>query len=134
MKDKEKTKEQLINELANLRQRISIFKKSEAERKVMQETRIHTEMMEVIEQIARGLGHELRNPLGNIKNAAYFLNMTLKNPEPKAKEALEILERNVVKSERIIGSLLLFVNQKTPNWHKTDVNEVLKRALSRITG
>lgn len=95
----------------------------------MPETRIHTEMMEVIEQIACGLGHELRNPLANIKNAAYILNMTLKNPESEVKEALEIIERNVVKSEKIIDSLLLFVKQKTPDGQTTDVNEVLKKAL-----
>jgi len=131
LKDKDKTKEQLINELVNLRQRISLFKKSEAEREVLQERRIHTKTMELIEHIARGLGHELRNPLGAIKNVAYFLNMTLKNPESETKEAIEILERNVLKSERIIGHLLLFVNQKKPHWKKTDVNEVLKKALSR---
>jgi len=129
MKDIEKTKEQLINELVNLRQRISIFERSETERRVMHETRIHTQMMEVIEQIARGLGHKLRNPLANIKNAAYFLNMTLKNPESEAKEALEILERNVAKSEKIIDSLFLFVKQKTPNRQRTDINEVLKALL-----
>ncbi len=129
MKDKQKTKAQLIDELSNLRRRISISEKSEAEREIMPETLIHTQMMEVIEQIARGLGHELRNPLASIKNAAYILKMTLENPESEAKEALEILERNVVKSEKIIGSLLLFVRQKTPDWQTTDVDELLKKAL-----
>ncbi len=130
VKDKEKTKEQLINELVNLRQQNSLFEKSKAERKVLQETRIRKKTMGVIESVARGLGHELRNPLAAIKLVGYFLNMSLKNPESETKEALEILERNVAKSEKIIVSLLLFVNQKEPFWQKTDVNEVLKKTLS----
>jgi len=123
MKDKAKTMEQLINELATLHQRISIFEKSEPEHGSMPETRIHTKMMEAIEQIACGLGHELRNPLANIKNAAYILNMTLKNPESEAKEALEIIERNVVKSEKIIDNLLKYKCSKSKIYKKRRKNE-----------
>jgi signal transduction histidine kinase len=77
------------------------------------------------------VGHELRNPLGAIKNAIYFLNMVLEEPEPEVKETLEILQKEVATSERIISSLLDFARAKPPARRKVDLNHVIKEALSR---
>ena len=41
------------------------------------------------------MGHELRNPLGAISNAVYFLDMVLEEPDPEVKETLEILQKEV---------------------------------------
>jgi len=98
-----------------------------------QEQLVHQERLAVIGQLAGGVGHELRNPLGAIKNAAYFLHMVLERPESKVKESLEILEKEVATSERIIGSLLDFARPKPPTRRKIDVNDVVREALSRTS-
>jgi signal transduction histidine kinase len=98
-----------------------------------QEQLVRQEKLAVIGQLAGGVGHELRNPLGAIKNAAYFLNMVLEKPEAKVKESLEILENEVATSERIIGSLLEFARPKSPARRKVDINEVVREALSRTS-
>ena len=98
-----------------------------------QEQLVRREKLAVLGQLAGGMGHELRNPLGAIKNAAYFLNMVLEEPDPEVKEALEILEEEVGTSERIISSLLDFARPKPPIRRKVDVNHVLREALSRTT-
>jgi PAS domain S-box-containing protein len=103
------------------------------ERKEMQERLLLSEKLAVLGQLAGGVGHELRNPLGAIKNAAYFLNMALEEPEPEVKETLQILEKEVATSERIISSLLDFARPKPPTRRKVDVNDVLQEALSRVT-
>jgi signal transduction histidine kinase len=77
------------------------------------------------------VGHELRNPLGAIKNAAYFLNMALEQPEPEVRETLEILKREVATSEHIISSLLDFARPKPPIRRKVNINEVVQETLSR---
>jgi len=96
-----------------------------------QERLVRQEKLAVIGQLAGGVGHELRNPLGAIKNASYFLNMVLEKPEPKVKESLEILEKEVATSERIIGSLLDFARPKPPTRKQVDINDVVREALSR---
>jgi len=49
--------------------------------------------------------------------------MTLKNLESEAKEALEIIERNVVKSEKIIDNLLKYKCSKSKIYKKRRKNE-----------
>lgn len=96
-----------------------------------QEELVRKERLAVLGQLAGGLGHELRNPLGAIKNAAYFLNMVLENPESEVKQALEIMEKEVDTSERVISSLLGFAHPKPPTRRKVDINHVVQEALSR---
>ena len=98
-----------------------------------QEKLVRQEKLAVLGQLAGGVGHELRNPLGAIKNAAYFLNMALEQPEPEVKETLDILEKEVATSERIISSLLGFARPKPPIRRKVDINEVIQGALYHIT-
>jgi signal transduction histidine kinase len=96
-----------------------------------QEELIRQEKLAVLGQLAGGVGHELRNPLGAISNAAYFLNMVIEEPDPEIQETLEILDKEVRTSERIISSLLDFARTKPPTWRKVDINEVVQEALSR---
>jgi len=103
------------------------------ERKEMQERLVRSEKLAVLGQLAGGVSHELRNPLGAIKNAVYFLNMALQEPEPEVKETLEILEKEVGTSERIISSLLEFARPKPPTRRQVDINDVVREALSRTT-
>jgi PAS domain S-box-containing protein len=97
-----------------------------------QEQLVRREKLAVLGQMAGGVGHELRNPLGAISNAAYFLNMVLEEPDPEVKETLEILEKEVKTSEVIISSLLDFARAKPPTRRKVDINDVVQEALSRI--
>ncbi len=51
------------------------------------------------------LGHELRNPLTPIRNAAHVLGR-IASPEPKVRWAQEIIERQVVHLTRLVDDLL----------------------------
>ena len=92
---------------------------------------VRQEKLAVLGQLAGGVGHEMRNPLGAIRNAAYFLNMALKDPEPGIKDAIGILEREVLTSDRIISSLLDFARPEPPTRINVDINDVVRTALSR---
>lgn len=100
------------------------------DRKRMQEQLLRQEKLAVLGQLAGGVGHELRNPLGVIKNSAYFLNMALESPDPEVKETLELLEKEVAAAERIITSLLDFARVKPPLRRKVDIQQILRETLS----
>ena len=97
-----------------------------------QEQLVRREKLATLGQLAGGLGHELRNPLGAIKNAIYLLNMALEDPEPEVKETMEIIEKEVGISQRVITSLLDFARPKPPTRHIVDINDVVEAAMSRV--
>lgn len=101
-----------------------------SERKQMQKQLMRAEKLDILGQLAAGISHELRNPLGAIKNAAFFLNMTLEEPMQEVKETLELLEKEVATSERIISSLLDFARAKPPIRRKVNIAKIIKEALS----
>jgi PAS domain S-box-containing protein len=98
---------------------------------VAQDRLVRQEKLATLGQLAGGVGHELRNPLGAIKNAAYFLNLALPKPEPEVKETLDILHREVAASERIIGSLLGFARPRPPARQPVEINALVREALAR---
>ncbi len=118
----EKYREQL-EELVEVRTR---------ELREIQEELVRKEKLAVVGQLGAGIGHELRNPLGSIKNAAYFLNMAIDQPDPEVKEALEILQKEVQNSTQIISSLLDFASPKTPFLRLANINEIVRDAFSGV--
>jgi PAS domain S-box-containing protein len=98
-----------------------------------QEQLVRKEKLAVLGQLAGGVGHELRNPLGAISNAVYFLNMVLEEPDPEVQETLEILQKEVKTSERTISSLLDFARTKSPVWRKVHLKDIVQEVLSDAT-
>ncbi len=94
---------------------------------------VRREKLATLGQLAGGLGHELRNPLGAIKNAIYLLNMVVEDPDPEVKEALDIIEKEVGISEGVITSLLDFARPKAPTLrHLVNINDIVEAAVSRV--
>ena len=98
-----------------------------------QEQLVRQERLAVLGQLAGGIAHELRSPLGAIKNAAYYFKMVVENPSPDAREMMEILDQQTDVSARIIGSLLDFAGPKTPNLQPAQLARVIEAAICQCT-
>ncbi|MCP4519125.1 MAG: PAS domain S-box protein, partial [Delftia sp.] len=96
-----------------------------------QEQLVRREKLATLGQLAGGVAHELRNPLGAIGQAAYFLNMVLPEPDTEVRQVLGIMEREVKRSVEIIHSLLDFGRTAPPVRWEVDVNDIVQAALSR---
>lgn len=101
------------------------------ELKEAQDRLLRAERLAITGQFGASVGHELRNPLGVIKNSAYYLKMKLGNADEKVKKHLKIIEREISISNKIINDLLNFTGVKEPTLQETDVNFLVKEALSR---
>jgi len=103
------------------------------ELKNLQEELIKSAKFSVIGQLASAVGHELRNPLGVIKNSVYFLNMMLKDvADEKIVKHLKILDKKVNSANVIISDLLYLTKQKAPTLKLTDLNKTVTNALSNL--
>ena len=96
-----------------------------------QEELVRKEKLATLGQLAGGVGHELRNPLGVIKNSVYYLNMVLPHDE-KIRKHLGILDREVANSNRIVTELLDFARVKTPVREAAHLVTIARAAVERL--
>ena len=67
---------------------------------------VKSERLTAIGELAGMIGHDLRNPLAGIKNATFFLKKKDTNFSEQAKEMIEIINKCVEHSNKIINDLL----------------------------
>lgn len=95
----------------------------------MQEQLVAQERLAVLGQLAGGVGHELRNPLGVIANAVAFLQMVQTDAPPKIQEYLTIIEQEVRRADRIITDLLIFARHPQPQPREVRLGALLQQVL-----
>lgn len=74
---------------------------------------IQKEKLATMGQLAGGVGHELRNPLGVINNAVHYLKAILPEDDEKTVEYLDVISDEIHKSSKIIADLLSFAKEET---------------------
>ncbi len=93
--------------------------------------------MAAVGTLASGVSHELRNPLGAIKNAVYFLKRKLSKKElpdidEKVVQFLDIMDNEINRSTKIINDLLGFARVTKTIKSSSDITIVINEALSRV--
>jgi PAS domain S-box-containing protein len=99
------------------------------ELKDAQKMLLHQERMSTLGQLARGMAHEMRTPLGAIKNAAYFLDMVMEDQDEDVNEAIQILNKEVGTSVQIIDSLLEYAYPNEPVKRKVEISDILESVV-----
>jgi len=107
---------------------------------VLENSRVYAQMKErdrlaVLGQMAAGLAHEIRNPLGAIKGAAQLLadppeGLSL---DPASREFLGIILEEVDRLDRVVGSVLDLSRSHDGASVPTDVNAIVRRTLQILS-
>ena len=127
------------------------FVRSMAERKRMEkELREHSERLEylvekrtselqeaermaAIGELAAMVGHDLRNPLTGIMGATYFLKKKYASiNDVDTDKMLDIIERNIEYSNKIVNDLLDYSKKIQPELHRMDLRWILDDALESL--
>ncbi|MCM2359632.1 MAG: PAS domain-containing protein, partial [Geobacteraceae bacterium] len=96
-----------------------------------EEELVRKEKLSILGQLSGSVGHELRNPLGVMSNAVYFLKMVLTDADETTREYLDIVKREIDNSQRIITDLLDFARTKTPQAQAVAARDLIHESLGR---
>jgi signal transduction histidine kinase len=96
------------------------------------------EKLAVIGQLSAGMAHDLRNPLGAIRNATYLLKKELGANgvlagNVKLNNCIEIIDNQVNKSNQSITDLMDFGKLKDAKMVETRLDEVLDQVLETLS-
>jgi len=112
-------------------------KQAEEALKEAQERLIRSERLAAIGQLASGVGHELRNPLGAIKNAVLYVRRKiakseLSATEPRVLEFLDIIDEEIGSANKVITDLLDFARVTKPTVSLINVGSIIKDAINHV--
>jgi PAS domain S-box-containing protein len=102
------------------------------ERKRLEHQLLKSEKLAAIGEVAAMVGHDLRNPLTGIAGATYYLKMKLDSKGDKKKEMLELIEKDIEYSNKIINDLLEYSREIRLELTKTTPGFAVKEALSMV--
>jgi PAS domain S-box-containing protein len=129
-----------INEIKRAEEEISLMN-AELEQRVEERTRelheaqeqlVRKEKLAVLGQIAGSMSHELRNPLGVINTAIYYLKTVQPDAGGKIKRYHAIIQQEVHNAEKIISDLLNFVSNNTAERKPVSIPELVQRVIERF--
>jgi signal transduction histidine kinase len=132
MKNRGKTKAELIRELEGLRKKIArmernqcVFEKAE---KKLQTQLTEYEKLSALGRLTANVAHEIRNPITVIGGFAERLKKTL-SAGTREKEYAELLGLEVKRLEAILRDVLLFSNRPFFLKEKQDINRIVIESL-----
>lgn len=98
---------------------------------------LRTEKLAAVGQLAASVGHELRNPLAAIRNAHTYISRKLASAnasgtDPRIAQFLEVMDRELSASSKIISDLLDFARERPPSLQPCPLRPLVTEAISVV--
>ena len=106
------------------------------EMEALMDQAVRQEKLAAIGQVSGSIAHELRNPLGAIKQSLFFLNrlyhtQRLDTTNPKVPEYLHLIEQEVDTANRVITHLLTLARTQQPQLQWVDLSRLIDEVLQQ---
>jgi len=110
---------------------VTDLRKSQRKEEELRDQLIRSEKLSAVGKLAAGVGHELRNPLGSIGNALFYIKELLQEKklletDETLKEMVILAEREIGRASDIIKDLLDFSRVNRLEMHPTRLNVLLQ--------
>jgi len=125
MRSEEKLKDYSKNLEAMVAERTQKLKEA-------QEQLFEADKLASIGQLASGVAHQLRNPLGVINNAAHFIQLKFGPTDVKLENYADLIKEEVIKATSIINGILDFARIRQPDAKMANINTLLTKALKSV--
>lgn len=106
-------------------------RKQRARLKEAQEELIQANKYKVLGELASGMAHEIRNPLGSIQGSLEILREDYKEGDKKA-EFLDILFKEIKRLNRVVTDFLSYARPTKPALVSCDLNQLIQESISII--
>ncbi len=93
---------------------------------------LKSEKLSVLGRLTAIVSHELRNPLGVIRNSAFYLQSKVDKSDEKAAKHLKRIDNQVVLCDSIIGDLLEYTRGRLTEAFPGDINLWLNDIIKKI--
>lgn len=131
------TLEQLQQREADATQMAVVAQEALAELRSAQERLLRSEKLAAIGHLAAAMSHELRNPLGAIRNAWFYINHRiaqeqLQDRDPRIDQLSKIIDVELDRCARIIGDLLDFSRERPVFRSRVSLKQLVQDAIGAV--
>ena len=105
---------------------VDVTARTELEQKIVQ-----AEELQTLSEVSARLAHEIRNPLTSIGGLTRRLLKSFESPDPRRKKA-ELIVEEVEKLESILKMMTAYIEPKSIQLRRCDLNKVVTRAVDTI--
>lgn len=102
------------------------------ELKEMQGKLIQSEKLKAIGQLASGVAHEMRNPIGIIMQGVDYLEQIVSPEAKEQRETLSIVKESAQRADGIVISLLDYSRASKLELHPEYINSILESSLNLV--
>ncbi len=119
-----------LEEEGGLVYRILVMAKDVTRIRLTEREMLQSNKMKAVGHLAAGIAHEIRNPLGTIRNFAYILKNDLTKDSARREQSLDIIVNSVEKAGNIIENLLNFSRISGDDYEMTNMHDFINGILS----
>ena len=94
---------------------------------------VRTTRLAAIGQVSASIAHDLRNPLGAVRNASYLLKRHLPQ-EAHLIDLVRIIDQEVTRADQIITRLLTMARAEPPHKQRVDLGQVIQEVFDKTEG